>query len=63
MLAHLKLARRIGNEWEVALPVELNGTLPTGPAPRVGEHTDELLAVLGYSRAEADHLRALNAVA
>ena len=62
-VAHLKLARRIGNEWEVALPVELNGTLPTGPAPRVGEHTDELLAVLGYSRAEADHLRALNAVA
>ena len=62
-VAHLKLAHRIGNEWQVALPVELNGIVPTGPAPRAGEHTDEVLEMLGYSRAEADHLRALNAVA
>jgi crotonobetainyl-CoA:carnitine CoA-transferase CaiB-like acyl-CoA transferase len=62
-VAHLKLAQRVGNDWQVALPVELNGIAPTGPAPRVGEHTDELLEGLGYSRAQADHLRALNAVA
>jgi crotonobetainyl-CoA:carnitine CoA-transferase CaiB-like acyl-CoA transferase len=67
-VAHLKLARRVGradgiNEWEVALPVEVQGVVPTGPAPRPGEHTDELLDALGYSRAHADHLRALNVVA
>jgi formyl-CoA transferase len=67
-VGHLKLARQIGQpgggtEWEVALPVELQGVVPTGRAPRPGEHTDELLDALGYSRAEADHLRGLNAVA
>ena len=69
-VAHLKLARRVGrpdggsgSEWAVALPMELQGVAPSGPAPSLGEHTDELLEALGYSRAEADHLRTLNAVA
>ena len=67
-VAHLKLARRMSrpdgaSEWAVALPVELQGIVPTGPAPRLGEHTEDVLAGLGYSRAEADHLRAVNAVA
>ena len=51
------------SEWAVALPVELQGIVPTGPAPRLGEHTEDVLAGLGYSRTEADHLRAVNAVA
>jgi crotonobetainyl-CoA:carnitine CoA-transferase CaiB-like acyl-CoA transferase len=63
-VAHLHLAKRVGaREWEVALPVELQGVVATGRAPRAGEHTDDLLDALGYSRAEADQLRALNAVA
>jgi len=63
-VAHLKLARQIGQrEWEVALPVELQGVVATGPAPRPGQHTDELLDALGYSPRETDHLREINAVA
>ncbi len=62
-VAHLQLARLVGDrEWAVALPVELQGIVPTGAAPRAGEHTDELLDALGYSRAEAERLRASNVV-
>jgi formyl-CoA transferase len=58
-VAHLDLARKNGDgEWTVALPVELRGVVATGAAPRLGEHTDELLDALGYSSAEADRLRA-----
>jgi crotonobetainyl-CoA:carnitine CoA-transferase CaiB-like acyl-CoA transferase len=67
-VAHLNLARQRARgdgaaDWELALPVDLQGVVPTGPAPRPGEHTNELLQTLGYSRAEADHLRATGAAA
>jgi crotonobetainyl-CoA:carnitine CoA-transferase CaiB-like acyl-CoA transferase len=63
-VAHLKLARQTGPQaWDVALPVELQGIVPTEPAPGVGEHTQELLDALGYTAAQTDHLRARNAVA
>ncbi|HVA93063.1 MAG TPA: CoA transferase, partial [Chloroflexota bacterium] len=32
------------------------------PPPLLGEHTDELLAELGYSQAEIDHFREIGAV-
>ena len=33
-----------------------------GPAPEHGQHTDEILAELGYSAAEIEHLREKGAV-
>ncbi len=37
-------------------------TVPRRPAPRVGEHTDEVLAVLGYATAEIETMRRDGAV-
>jgi crotonobetainyl-CoA:carnitine CoA-transferase CaiB-like acyl-CoA transferase len=33
-----------------------------GRAPRLGEHTDEVLAALGYSAAEIERLRCAGAI-
>jgi formyl-CoA transferase len=44
--------------------VRLSRTPPrvTSAAPEVGEHTDEILAELGYSKDEIAQLRAANAI-
>jgi formyl-CoA transferase len=40
-------------------PVDLHGTSPRmDPVPRVGEHTDTVLAGLGHDKADIDALRA-----
>jgi crotonobetainyl-CoA:carnitine CoA-transferase CaiB-like acyl-CoA transferase len=36
--------------------------VPRGPAPDAGQHTDEVLAALGYSAAEIAALRASKVV-
>ena len=50
--------RTLGN------PVKLSGTPPTirTPPPELGEHTDAVLAALGYSRADVAGLRARGVV-
>jgi len=46
-------------------PVKLDRTpaAPAGPGPGLGEHTDAVLAEVGYDQAERDQLRASGAVA
>lgn len=46
------------------LPFSISGYQPAAPvtAPRVGEHTHELLAELGYSAEKIDHLYATSAI-
>jgi crotonobetainyl-CoA:carnitine CoA-transferase CaiB-like acyl-CoA transferase len=48
----------------VACPIAVEGspTAPTRPAPAVGEHTDEVLAALGYDDARRAALRARGAI-
>ena len=41
----------------VAARMGLTPGFVRGPAPRVGEHTDEVLAEVGYAPAEIDALR------
>jgi formyl-CoA transferase len=43
----------------VASPLQLDGhtTLPAGPTPRIGQHTDDVLADLGYHPTEIAQLR------
>jgi crotonobetainyl-CoA:carnitine CoA-transferase CaiB-like acyl-CoA transferase len=41
----------------VAPPVRTSDSSPARPAPRLGEHTDELLTELGYSQTRIDALR------
>jgi crotonobetainyl-CoA:carnitine CoA-transferase CaiB-like acyl-CoA transferase len=44
---------------EVAFPAEIHGAheSPDGPAPELGEHTDEMLGLAGYSAREIADLR------
>jgi crotonobetainyl-CoA:carnitine CoA-transferase CaiB-like acyl-CoA transferase len=43
----------------LGLPTHVDGhaVSPSSPAPRLGEHTDEILAAVGYGRSEIDRLR------
>jgi len=45
----------------VASPFRLDEPLPANPAPKLGEHTDALLAELGYSRSDIAALKAAKA--
>jgi alpha-methylacyl-CoA racemase len=49
----------------LGVPVKLSRTpgAPAGPGPALGEHTDEVLSALGYSRGELASLREKGAVA
>jgi alpha-methylacyl-CoA racemase len=49
----------------LGVPVKLSRTpgAPAGPGPALGQHTDEVLAALGYSAAELASLRESGAVA
>ena len=50
---------------QIGIPVKLSATPGriTRPAPRLGEHTDEVLALAGYSPAEIAALRSEGAAA
>jgi alpha-methylacyl-CoA racemase len=45
---------REGDEWHVGFPARFSATPPLreGSAPRVGEHTDEILTELGHTQQE-----------
>ena len=47
----------------LGLGVEKTPGAIQGPAPRAGQHTDELLAAAGYSSAQIGDLRAASVVA
>jgi crotonobetainyl-CoA:carnitine CoA-transferase CaiB-like acyl-CoA transferase len=46
----------------VASPVRTDSPSPARPAPRLGEHTDELLTELGYSQTQIDVLRSAEVI-
>jgi len=46
----------------VASPFRIGEPLPANPAPKLGEHTDALLAALGYAEAEIAGLKSEGAV-
>ncbi|AQA25761.1 coA-transferase III family protein [Rhodococcus sp. MTM3W5.2] len=48
----------------LGLPTHVDGhpVSPASPAPRLGEHTDEILAEIGYGRSEIDRLREDHAI-
>ena len=50
---------------QLGVPVKLSRTpgAPAGPGPALGEHTDEVLASLGYDPEEVDALKQAGAVA
>jgi formyl-CoA transferase len=52
-----------GKYLTVGSPIKFSDLKPEITAsPLLGEHTDEVLAILGYSKAEIDSLRAAQAV-
>ncbi|WP_051637572.1 CaiB/BaiF CoA transferase family protein [Rhodococcus sp. UNC363MFTsu5.1] len=53
-----------GTVQVLGLPTHVDGhaVSPASPAPRLGEHTDEILAEAGYSRSEIDSLREDHAI-
>lgn len=55
----------VGSFPTVANPIGIRGhdTGPRGRAPRIGEHTDELLASLGLAADDIDRLRQVNIIA
>jgi crotonobetainyl-CoA:carnitine CoA-transferase CaiB-like acyl-CoA transferase len=50
---------------QIGVPIKLDRTpgAPQGPGPALGEHTDEVLASLGYGADEIDALKEAGAVA
>jgi alpha-methylacyl-CoA racemase len=50
---------------QIGVPIKLDRTpgAPQGPGPALGEHTDEVLASLGYSADEVEALKESGAVA
>jgi crotonobetainyl-CoA:carnitine CoA-transferase CaiB-like acyl-CoA transferase len=54
----------LGRIRTLGSPIKMSGTPPTvgRPAPRLGEHTDEVLRQAGYSIGDIDQLRAAAAV-
>lgn len=55
---------REGELQHIACPIRLDGVAPTSltPCPRLGEHTEMLLAGLGYDGARIERLRAEGAI-
>ncbi|MDH3414651.1 MAG: CoA transferase [Gammaproteobacteria bacterium] len=46
----------------VAPPVRTSDPAPAGPAPRLGEHTDEILNGIGYDQARIASLKKINVI-
>ena len=46
----------------VASPIRLDEPLPARPAPKLGEHTDQLLKGLGFSETEIENLKRERAI-
>ena len=49
---------------QLPLPVFVDGELPTNPtkAPGIGEHTDQIMAELGFDQKNIDELRIKGAI-
>ena len=71
ILLHLDLGRLGGSEDRCVGPVRQQAPFPRfvgqpmpvpAGAPRLGAHTDEVLAELGLTEAELTHLRATNTI-
>jgi crotonobetainyl-CoA:carnitine CoA-transferase CaiB-like acyl-CoA transferase len=48
----------VGDVRAIRSAVEPVGEVPMAPVPALGAHTDTVLAELGYSADEVEHLRA-----
>ena len=46
----------------VASPIRMGAVVPNRPAPKLGQHTDELLREIGYDTAEIEALGAAGVI-